>query len=351
MNRNSLRFLSLFLSAALLISISSVWTVGATKGYTDRQLWLVNEPDGQSSYVGYYVNGKEKSKSEMEWVDIGHTGKAISLLGKGQSLEIGYYQLQMHTMTFSGWFYWRGSAEGMDKESMYSQRLLTISHSDDTWLTVMPHAKDTSKKDKSGNILDGVFMEFEMGKGKNKVNYEFYNPAKNGIESYGLPLNEWHHIALTMDGQYLRLFIDGQLWFEKMLILGFEEMRNNILSVGSGRWDDPTLNALIDDMVVYDYALSPERITKLYNETNSRPSGSGTTTPSSIKSTDSSSAAGSDNTNDAGDGKLFGLPTWTVWMAGFMVLIFAALSVFISVYKPAAPANPKEKNEKGGSDR
>ena len=349
MNRKNLRYLSLFLSVALMISISSAWTAGATRGYTNRQMWLVNEPDGLSSYVEYYVNNKEKPTSELEWVDNGHTGKAISLSGGGQSLEIGYYQLQMHTMTFSGWFYWRGSAQGMDKKTMYSQRLLTISHSDDTWLTVMPHAKDDSKKDESGNILDGVFMEFEMGKGKNKINYEFFNPAKKGVESYGLPLNEWHHIALTMDGQHLRLFIDGQLWFERMLILGFEEMRNNILSVGSGRWDDPTLNALIDDMVVYDYALSTEKIAELYNQTNSIPSGKGTIS-SSAKVTKESSTNGSGDTTAAEDDKLFGLPKWTLRMAGILVIIFVVLSMFISVYKPATPVSSEDKNGKGGGD-
>ena len=338
--------LTLIAAAALIMAFSSVWTAdAAAKGYTNRQLWLVRDPGGQSPYVEYYVKGAKKPAKDIKWEDGGHTGKAVSLSGNGESLEIGYYQLQMHTMTFSGWFKWRGAAKGMDADSMYSQRLLTISHSKDRWLTVMPHAKDPLKKDESGKILDGVYMAFKMGSGKDNVYYEFWNPAEKGMESYGIPVNEWHHIALTMDGEHLRLYIDGRLWFERLLILGFEEMKNNTLSVGGGRWGDSTLNALVDDMVVYNFAMSGDQIGLLGKGIDPLNPGSTETTSGSSAPT---TAPTQTSKSSSAVKTLFGLPVWTFWLTGGLILLFVALSVFVSVYKPSSPSDSQGNGGKGG---
>ena len=48
-----------------------------------------------------------------------------------------------------------------------------------------------------------------------------------------------------------------------MIILGVEEMRNNTLSIGGGRWNDPTLNALVDDLAIYSFAMNQDQIAML----------------------------------------------------------------------------------------
>lgn len=329
-------------TAAVFATLSFSWTASALQGFTSKRLWIVNEPQNHSKYIDYYVGDKEKPNSALNWVDNGHTGKAVSLSGNGELLDLDYNQLQMHTMTIAGWFYWRGAAEGKDETTMYTQRFLTLSRSDDTWLTLMPHAKDEKKKDENGNTLNGVYMAFSMGKGNNRVFYEFWNPAPKGI-SYGIPLNQWHHIALTMNGQYIRLYIDGRLWFERMLILGVEEMRNNTLSIGGGRWGDPTLNGLVDDLAIYSFAMNQKQISMLnagvdplasnaslpQTTRRSLPQSPTTQTPGSSGSTD-------DNTS------LLGLPAWTVYMAGGLFGAFILLSVLLNIYKPGGKGGKQD---------
>ena len=169
--------------------ICGFWVSAAPPGYENRRLWLANQPDGQSSYVKYYIDGKEQPASKINWVAGRDSGKAVSLSGKGEYLELGYYQLQVHTMTIAGWFYWRGAAEGMEPETMHSQRFFTFSRNKDVWLSVMPHSKRNAKH-KDGGCWTAC-MAFRWAAAR-KGFYEFFNPATPGKTHYGIPTGEWH---------------------------------------------------------------------------------------------------------------------------------------------------------------
>ncbi|MDD3692524.1 MAG: LamG domain-containing protein [Oscillospiraceae bacterium] len=322
--------LKLIFPIMVLLLLLSVWTVSAAKGYKNGRLWIVHEPDTMSPYVNCYSGKKQIPQNKLTWQQNGYSGRCVSLNGAGQYLEVGYWQLQIHKMTVAGWFYWRGAADGQDKQSMYSQRLFTLSHNDNTYLTLMPHAKNPEKKDKDGKILDGVYMEFSMGDKKDRVKYELYNPAEPGKESFGLSQNKWHHVAVTMDGQYLKLYIDGHLRFEQLLVLGVEEMRNNMLTIGFGRWGDPTLNALIDELAIYDYAMTIDDIKALCSAPPN-PASSLTKTITTAGTVSKSTTKNSD---------IFGLPSWTVWTVGGLIITFVALSVVLSIYNK--PDNSKK---------
>ena len=320
--------------AALLVC--GFWVSAAPPGYENRRLWLANQPDRQSPYVKYYIDGKEQPASKINWVAGRGSGKAVSLSGKGEYLELGYYQLQVHTMTIAGWFYWRGAAEGMERETMHSQRFFTFSRNKDVWLSVMPHSKKRNAKHKDGGVLDGVYMAFSMGSGKEKVFYEFFNPATPGKTHYGIPTGEWHHIALTMNARSLCLYIDGQLWFERMLILGVEEMRNNRLRIGAGIWDEPTLNAVIDDLAIYSFAMSAEQVKMLYHGIDPQEKGATLPPPTQPSLPEPPSQDPSDIGGAEEDGTILGLPSWTVCLAAALLAVFVVLSVIFSVRKPDA---------------
>lgn len=325
--------------AAALWLIGAAFPAGALPGYSGGKLSIVSEPGEDSSYLHYHRNGEELTSADMNWVEDGHTGKAIFLDGAGETLELEYNQLQMHTMTFAGWYCWEGSPG--EAEERYSQRLFTLSHSDDLWLTVMPHARDAETRDEEGRVLDGVFMEFYQGTGGDVTDIKSYNPAEPGEESYGLPMKEWHHVALTMDGQTLRLYIDGRLWFEEMLILGVEEMRNNMLTIGGGRWEgEPTFYGKIDDMAIYDFAMTAEQIAMLNAGVDPLAEGAelpATTAPSLPAEPTATTTQTTAPSQTEDNGTLFGLPVWTVVLIGVLLAVFLGLSVLLSIYQPPAP--------------
>ena len=78
--------------------------------------------------------------------------------------------------------------------------------------------------------------------------------------------NEWHHIVMRKEGLYsLRLYIDGQLVDEDSNIQ-VEEIYNELgISVGSRGGDGYFFKGLIDDLRIYNRALSATEIQELYN--------------------------------------------------------------------------------------
>ncbi len=342
----------LALAVALFLLCAGL-PAAALEGYSGGRLSIVSEPGEASPYLHYYIGGEEKTAADAVWSDGGHTGKAISLSGAGDTLELEYNQLQMHTMTFSGWYCWKESADGSDEE-LYRQRLFTLAHSDKLWLSVMPRARDEAKADENGCILDGVYLSFYQGTGGEETRIEKWNPARKEKENYGLPVGEWHHIALTMDGQTIKLYIDGRLWFEEMLILGVEEMRNNMFTIGGGLWEDePTFYGLVDDMAIYDFSMTADQIAMLYAGVD--PLSEGATLPAETKPslptepTATTPATDPADPEEEGDGTLFGLPAWTATLIGVLLAAFIGLSILLSIYqppKPPAPRNQAPRREK-----
>lgn len=349
-------------AAALLALLCAVaapcLSAAALPGFTQDRLWVVTEPEEFSAqYVWYYARDDERlTADDIVWSEQGHTGKAVSLSGGDEYLELNYAQLQMHTMTFAGWFYWRGPAEGQEADAQYRQRLFTLSRNDDIYLTLMPHARDASKTDDEGYTLDGVYLGFRMGAGEESRSLELYKPMRDGVESCGLPQNEWHHIAVTLDGETLRLYIDGSVWMEEMLVLGVDEMRNNLLTIGGGRWGDPSLNALVDDLALYSTALDETQIAMLYQGIDPLAAGAAlpsTTAPS--LPTQPSTTAGTDAPTYTTAGGLVGVldntPDWTLVLISVILVGFVAFTIVLYFYQPPAPPPKRRKRRKKNTEK
>lgn len=332
-------------AAVLFIATSAPWAAAAPVGFKNRRLWIAREPEDLTSYVEYYVGDDKKPLKEIVWEKGRDSGKAVSLNGNSQQLELRYNQLQMHTLTIAGWFYWRGAARGMDEDSIHRQRFFTLSRDDNIWISLMPHAKNPDVKDENGNILNGIYMGFSMGTAKKKFFHEFWNPASDGV-SYGIPLNEWHHIALTTNSKHVRLYIDGRLWFERMIILGVEEMRNNTLSIGGGRWNDPTLNALVDDLAIYSFAMNQDQIAML--NAGIDPLAEGASLPKPTEPSLPKPPTQTPQTITQNSGTLLGLPSISVYLAGGLIALFAALTFFVNAYKPKGGSGNRSTGKGGG---
>ncbi|NCA76311.1 MAG: LamG domain-containing protein [Alphaproteobacteria bacterium] len=109
-------------------------------------------------------------------------------------------------------------------------------------------------------------------------NYTIHNSISNGIiftssgfgvtSSFQVPLNEWHHIAATWDGSTVKLYLDGALDFLSVTTFSSPIDINNFpLYIGV---DHPGVTEYftgkLDDIRIYNRALTQEEITSLFNE-------------------------------------------------------------------------------------
>jgi hypothetical protein len=83
-----------------------------------------------------------------------------------------------------------------------------------------------------------------------------------------IALNNWHFIAATYDGNYVQLYIDGSpSGGPQGYNGGIYQGTSQVLIGGSIMWESysNTFNGIIDDVRIYNRALSPEEILAIYN--------------------------------------------------------------------------------------
>jgi hypothetical protein len=106
--------------------------------------------------------------------------------------------------------------------------------------------------------------------GENSVNTCDANDKDGAVISSG----EWHHISATCDGVKLQLYVDGQPWKKptlynepiprmlprSFLAIGSEDGRTVCTNWCTGRY----FHGLIDEVSIYDRALTPDEIAAIY---------------------------------------------------------------------------------------
>ena len=368
--RRPLRLLAVSLSLAALLA--GGMTAMATPGFepaVDGRLVVVGEPDNISDKVEYYRGEEQADISELNWVE-GKFGQGVRLNGQGELLRLWREQLQLAEVTFAGWINWQGAAEGQPEESAYGQRFFTFSRSTDNWLTFSPHMRDTSaaKTDGDGNpldgILDGVFLEMNQKGGLNK---QLWQPVTDGVSDFALPQNEWHHVAVTMDGFDLKLYIDGVLWQEEQLVLQMRELYMLQFTVGGSIFGDASLNAIVDEVYLYNYTLDAQAIAKLAagvdptdpeatlpSEGPYLPTEPTQTQPSTPSTQVSYVTRPANTSNPLLIGTIFGLPKPTVLIVGGILALFIILCIGLNVYyfvhdRRSGEKGPEDKNGGDGA--
>lgn len=83
-----------------------------------------------------------------------------------------------------------------------------------------------------------------------------------------IPLNKWSHVAITYDGNTLKLYINGDLVHSKTSGLVLNTLSSSGISIGesfnaNGYWNP--FNGKIDDVAIYSRALSETEMKSLYN--------------------------------------------------------------------------------------
>ncbi|MCP4132109.1 MAG: LamG domain-containing protein [bacterium] len=103
------------------------------------------------------------------------------------------------------------------------------------------------------------FLELVLGKSNAESEIRNVDSVEN---------NTWYHIIVTYDGSYINCYVNGS--FTGFSLLRSEERRtgSNQLRIGAHRYNGSVTDAFkgtIDDVRIYNRALSMEEITELYN--------------------------------------------------------------------------------------
>jgi hypothetical protein len=86
--------------------------------------------------------------------------------------------------------------------------------------------------------------------------------------TYDLPTGVWKFITITYDGSHIRLFVDSKLIDTKQINGTIDNEEGDlILGRGDSSWANPGYwNGKIDDVRIYDRALKPQQVEKLYHK-------------------------------------------------------------------------------------
>ncbi len=307
----------------------------AREGYVNSKINVITEPGESSSYVSFYKNGEKASLDDMTWSDNGRHGKALVLDGVSEYLQIPQTQMKIPAMTFTAWINWQGAKDSANPDGFYGQRIFTVARGTSNWLTLSPHMRDTGKTDGQGRILDGIYLGYNYG-GDNGTRVEIWNPAVEGAEAYGLPVGEWHHVAAVTTGQEMRLYVDGRLWQSQTLVASIAELLAPNMRIGAGFDGGPYLNALLDDVAVYEVALDESQIARAMEgldpfSADDPVSGADSADPDSSGSSafPYTTVAGGIDLNQPSP--LFGLPLWSMILILVLASLFVILSVVLSI--------------------
>jgi len=349
-----------------LLSLCPLSAAAATEGFEENNcLKFATEPGETSGHVSFYKDGYRQSTDAMTWVDGGIHGKALSLNGQGEYMQIGFSQLRMPKMTFATWINFRGSVDPANPAGAFWQRLLTI-HSNDNqcYFTVSPHAVEPSYVAQDGGQLDGVVMEYYRGythdEGQEALLRSFTG-SRNGQSNFGLPQNEWHHMAVVVGDMTVSLYIDGNVVLEEVFIMPIVQMYASYMKVGHGVWGEGTLNALLDDTMMFDVALSAEQIAAVMQTGNpaSIHDAAAVTTPTSFyhptKPTEVTAMPSPTEVPEDKPFAPFGLPVWGFGVVMALLAVVVILTVILNLYesnrrKMYAPDEPEPEPEKHPKD-
>jgi alpha-L-arabinofuranosidase len=98
--------------------------------------------------------------------------------------------------------------------------------------------------------------------------YEIKGESTEGAHSYaGVSIGDWHNITYTQQGNVGRIYVDGHLKNEVNMTVKPSSFINDItrFTIGHSPFTSDAImeNALFDDFLIFDIALSPEQVMEL----------------------------------------------------------------------------------------
>ena len=165
----------------------------------------------------------------------GNFGTSMDLNGTSQSamLPAGLFA-SVTNFTIALWVNWDGGG---------------------VWQRIFDFGNDTTQNmfltPSSGGSTNYLRFAITTGSGEQQLNA----PA--------LPIGQWRHVAVTRNGNTARLYTNGVLAVTNTVTIAPASFNPALNYLGKSQWPDPLFNGRLDELFIYNYALSDIEITKL----------------------------------------------------------------------------------------
>ncbi|MBQ6433177.1 MAG: RICIN domain-containing protein [Bacteroidaceae bacterium] len=186
------------------------------------------------------VNGNHAALFGSLELQEGHFGQAITLDGSTNFIQLPATIANSRDLTFAAWINWQGGNSW--------QRIFDFGTDTDHYcfLTTKP------------SVVNRLRLAIKDGSSEQILNAETTHTT-----------NEWIHVAVSFSAEAITLYLNGQAVGTttdiKTRPADFRPVFNYI---GRSQFTaDPMLNAAIDEVRIYNYALTAEEIAALYNAT------------------------------------------------------------------------------------
>jgi len=80
-----------------------------------------------------------------------------------------------------------------------------------------------------------------------------------------LPVDEWTHVVFTQDTDAFRVYVDGKEVVNKAGAPKFCADETQFIQIGASHWADTNFNGYVDDVLVYDEAVSAAQVLEMYS--------------------------------------------------------------------------------------
>ena len=224
-----------------------------TSADSDRQKWyfVPADPVVEKKFVAHYkfenslsdsvgANDAVAPESSPSYVN-GPLGQALVLNGSPQEyLRLPSGVANSNAITIAAWVKWAGGGA--------QHRIFDFGYDTNRYMYLTP-------SDFDGKMSFGITTGSWQWEDK--------------ISTDPMPLNEWFHVALTIEGDIAKLYINGELATmgfiyttpAQLFDVPWWYQQNNF--IGKSQWPDPPFNGAIDDFRIYNYALSNQEVTAL----------------------------------------------------------------------------------------
>ncbi len=174
----------------------------------------------------------------------GRLGQAITFDGVDDVVTLPADVANHRDITIAAFVYWNGGGN--------NQRIFDFGNSTSQYLFLSP------------NSGSGLRFGIKNGGTEQQLTY-----------ASALPTGRWVHVAVTLSGDTGTLYVDGAVVATNTaMTINPDDFRPTINFLGDSQWSaDPLLNGRLDDVRIYNYALSTADIFDIANPLPEVPSG------------------------------------------------------------------------------